>query len=108
MINNQSIAKRTKKSINELQYLKDKCIFWDDIAYYLANLCVNITLMCSPEVIVIGGGVMQRKILYPKIREQFSKILNGYLVHERLENLEDYIRPPKTENDCGLIGALVL
>lgn len=48
---------------------------------------MNIALLTSAEVIVIGGGVMKRDILYPKIREKFKTNLNGYVQHERLNSI---------------------
>ena len=49
------------------------------MGYYIANLCLNILLMNSVEVIILGGGVMNRSILYPIIRNEFKKLLNGYV-----------------------------
>jgi len=49
------------------------------VGYYLANLCLTISLMNSVEVIILGGGVMNRSILYPIIRNEFRRLLNGYV-----------------------------
>lgn len=57
---------------------------WDKIAYYLGVCCANLTLTLSLEKIVIGGGIMNRTILYKKIREHFHKTLNGYIAHPSL------------------------
>ena len=43
-------------------------------------MCANIAYFCSPEYIILGGGVMNRKILYEYARESFLKTLNGYKV----------------------------
>jgi len=51
------------------------------LGFYLAQLCLNITLTVSPEVIVIGGGIMNRKILYDFIREEFIKLMAEYVKH---------------------------
>jgi len=40
---------------------------------------MNIALLTSAEVIILGGGVMKRDILYDKIRSKFKTNLNGYL-----------------------------
>lgn len=66
---------------------------WDIVAHYLAVLCMDITLLCSPEVIVIGGGVMNRAILYEKIQKEFITIMKGYISHKLLtaEQVKDYI-----------------
>jgi len=49
--------------------IPDDSKVWKLVAYYLAQLCLNITLLISPEVIVIGGGIMNRKILYSYIHK---------------------------------------
>ena len=40
---------------------------------------VNLVLIASPERIVLGGGVMQRECLFPKVRAAARKMLNGYI-----------------------------
>ena len=48
---------------------------------------MNIVFLCSPEVIIIGGGVMNRTILYDIARSEFKKIINKYLEHEKFDSL---------------------
>ena len=83
---------------------------WDLVAHYIAICCMNITLLSSPEVIVIGGGVMNRAVLFPKIRTAFFKMMNGYIIHERMEeqNLDQYIVKSKFGYDSGLYSAFAL
>ncbi len=82
MVTNNSIAKRAKVSIEALETLKDDDPIWDSFAFYVGHLCVNILMICSPEVIIIGGGIVSgRKSLMPKIRKQFKIILNEYVRH---------------------------
>ena len=38
---------------------------WDLEASYLAQMCVNMICAFSPEKIILGGGVMQQKHLFP-------------------------------------------
>jgi len=52
----------------EVKNISDDDEIWDLIAHYLSVFCANLTYICSPEVIVIGGGIMNRKILFDKIR----------------------------------------
>ena len=59
------------------------------------------TCVLSPERIVLGGGVMQREELFPKIRVRVSELLNGYL-----ESPE--IVPPKLGPRAGVLGAIAL
>ena len=81
---------------------------WDLEAYYLGQLCAIALMTVSPERILLGGGVMHRKSLLPKIREQMLKLVNGYIDAEQLENMEDYITSPALWPDSGLIGAALL
>lgn len=62
----------------------------------VALLCVNLVLTVSPEKISMGGGVMNRKCLYPMIRSEVKRLLNGYVQHASIlteEGLEAYIGP---------------
>lgn len=79
---------------------------WDLEAYYLAVMCVNITLCLSPRMIILGGGVMDQSQLYPKIRHEFNTLMNGYMLPPL--DLEDYIVPPGRPGLSGEIGALAL
>ncbi|MBQ8092809.1 MAG: ROK family protein [Clostridia bacterium] len=83
---------------------------WDLEAMYLAQMCANLILILSPEVIVLGGGVMQQEHLFPKIRKYTHELLGGYVASERLdeEHMEKYIVPPALGNNSGVIGALLL
>ena len=50
-------------------------------------------LIASPQQIILGGGVMNRASLYPKIRSHLRKILNNYVSSPSLtdEGLEKFI-----------------
>lgn len=52
-------------------YASDDDIVWTECAYQIAQLCANLVLIASPERISIGGGVMNRASLYPKIRVSY-------------------------------------
>ncbi len=74
---------------------------WEFEAHYLAEeLCV-ITFVLSPQVVVLGGGVMQREGLLEKARERLAEMLNGYVPAPELV-------PPRFGMRAGLIGALAL
>jgi fructokinase len=79
MVCNKSIAERLQISFTALADIPDNSKVWKLIAFYLAQLCLNVTLMISPEVIVIGGGVMNRKLLYDLVRKEFIGMLAGYI-----------------------------
>ncbi len=82
---------------------------WDFISYYLAQALINYTMILSPEIILLGGGVMKQQQLFPKIREHFAKLLGGYIKRSPLpDRLENYIRFPALGDFAGLYGALAL
>ncbi len=82
---------------------------WDLEAYYLAQGLVNYILIVSPKKIILGGGVMKQKQLFPLIREKVMKLLNGYVSHKNiLEDIDQYIVPPKLGDNAGICGALAL
>lgn len=81
MVCNKSIAERLNVNFTQLHEISDQEKIWKVLGNYLAQLCLNITLTVSPEVIVIGGGIMNRKILYHFIHEEFIKLLAKYVEH---------------------------
>jgi fructokinase len=82
---------------------------WDLEAYYLAQGLINYILIMSPKKIILGGGVMKQKQLFPLIRKKIVEILNGYVFHKNiLENIDEYIVPPKLGDNAGICGGLAL
>ncbi len=83
--------------------------FWNIEADYIALALVNYILTLSPKKVVLGGGVMQREFLFPKIRGRVREILNGYVASKSLmEHIDDYIVPPGLGNQSGSLGAIAL
>ena len=83
---------------------------WDLQAYYIAQALVNYILILSPERIILGGGVMQQKHLFPLIHEYTQTLLNGYIHHPEIitDKIKEYIVEPGLDTRSGIIGALVL
>ena len=82
---------------------------WDLEAAYLAQMCMNAVCGFSPEKIILGGGVMQQKHLFPLIRRKTLALLNGYVqAKEILENIDSYIVEPGLGTKSGATGALLL
>ena len=82
---------------------------WTLEAAYLAQMCVNAICSFSPEKIILGGGVMQQKHLFPLIREKTLTLLNGYVqAKEILDGIDDYIVEPGLGTKSGATGALLL
>lgn len=89
--------------------LNDDNIVWDMESHYLAQGIQSLILTCSPEKIIMGGGVMHQKRLFPLIREKVRKNLGGYIKRkEILTGIDQYIIPPALGDDAGLTGALAL
>ena len=82
---------------------------WQTEAGYLAQLCANALMSFSPEKIILGGGVMHKKLLFPLIREKTLGLLNGYLPVPQAENgFADTIVPPALGDRSGITGAWLL
>lgn len=82
---------------------------WALEAHYLALGLMNLTVTLSPRRILMGGGVMQQGHLFPLIRAEFARIMNGYIRRPELsDHLDDYIQSPQLGSRAGMLGALVL
>ncbi|MNJ47763.1 putative fructokinase [compost metagenome] len=82
---------------------------WEIEAYYLAQAISGVILLLSPKKVILGGGVMHQKQLFPLIRKEVGKNLNGYVVSPGiLDDMENYIVPPGLADNAGLCGALAL
>ena len=82
---------------------------WALEATYIAEAMANVIYLLSPQRIILGGGVMQRRHLFPMIHEQVQKILNGYIASPIItENIATLIVPPALGNRSGVLGAIAL
>jgi fructokinase len=81
--------------------LPDGHAAWDLEAEYLALGVVSWTCTLSPERVILGGGVMQRTELFPKVRGRVGELLNGYLQPPEMV-------PPELGTRAGVLGALAL
>lgn len=75
----------------------------------MAEAIVGTILTLSPKKVILGGGVMHQRQLFPLIRAEVKKLLNGYVNATELSgDLDDYIVPPLLGDNAGLAGALAL
>lgn len=88
--------------------LKDNQAVWDLEAYYIAQALANYILILSPDMIILGGGVMHQEQLFPLIRKYVTEMLNGYIKTEELADLDHYIVPASLHDDQGIMGCLEL
>ncbi|NLP34740.1 MAG: ROK family protein [Clostridiales bacterium] len=100
-----SIEKRWGKKAIELA---DRNEVWELEAYYLAQGIVNYILTLSPHKIVLGGGVMHQEQLFPLIRQQVLKLMNGYINTEQMKDIDNYIVPASLNDDQGIMGCIQL
>tara|TARA_B100001094_G_scaffold303377_1_gene331440 strand:+ start:91 stop:924 length:834 start_codon:yes stop_codon:yes gene_type:complete len=77
---------------------------WKSEAQLLASGLVNIIANHSPDKIILGGGVMKQKHLFPMIRADVAKLWNNYTPID----FSELIIEPLLGNDSGIIGSLAL
>ncbi len=82
---------------------------WELETEYLAQALHNLICAFSPQRIILGGGVMQQRHLFPRLRARVQASLNGYVQSPAiLERIETYIVPPALGGRAGVLGALAL
>lgn len=88
--------------------LSERREVWELEAYYIAQACVNYTLVYAPRRIILGGGVMRQEQLFPMIRRQYRELMADYVDTPELKDLESYIVPCSLEDNQGIMGCLQL
>ena len=88
--------------------LHDQPKVWEIESYYIGQALVNYILVLSPEKIILGGGVMKQTQLFPLVRRQVARLINGYLKTKELKDLDNYIVPNSLKDRQGILGALEL
>ena len=82
---------------------------WEVLGFYLVHLCAAATMLLSPRLIVLGGGVMKGAPLLPATRRWTTRLLAGYPRLALLEgDLGGYLVPPGLGDRAGALGALAL
>ncbi|BBH24194.1 putative fructokinase [Paenibacillus baekrokdamisoli] len=106
MASGPAIEQRWKVKGNELSTAHSA---WEMEAYYIAQAITSTILLLSPKKVILGGGVMQQKQLFPLIRAEVQRHLNGYVSSCMIMGaIETYIVPPGLGDNAGLCGALAL
>jgi fructokinase len=106
LANGPSLHKRFGKPA---ETLADDDPFWELEAGYIAAALANYILTYSPGKIVLGGGVMHRSFLFPRIHSLVGQLLNKYLNHPALtDHLDEYIVPPALGYRSGVLGGVAL
>ena len=82
---------------------------WEIEAFYIAQAVTGMILTVSPKKIILGGGVMKQSQLFPYVRDEVRRNLNGYVgAKEIISDIDHYIVPPGLGDNAGLCGALAL
>lgn len=88
--------------------LADRPEVWELEADYIAQALTGYVLTLSPQMIILGGGVMHQEQLFPLIRAKVTHMLGGYIQAKELEDMEHYIVPASLHDDQGIMGCLEL
>lgn len=111
MVASGALTKRLGIVREKLPEVPDDDPVWPFVAHYIAQLCAILVMTVSPEIIVLGGGIMKRKCLFPLIRIKMREILNGYIKTSQIldgDLIDSYIVPASFGSDTGVRGALEL
>ena len=105
MASGPAIEGRWKKKAEQLS---DDAAVWELESAYLAQAMTATILLLSPEIIILGGGVMEQRQLFSLIREKTLDLLNGYLDTKQLRAMDTYIVPASLDGNQGILGCLRL
>lgn len=76
---------------------------------YIARGLANLTLTLSPQRIILGGGIALRSHIFPMIRNELLKELNGFRqVGLLASSIDEYVVPPSLGNESGVLGGIAL
>lgn len=82
---------------------------WALEAHYIALALSSYICTLSPQRLILGGGVMAQPQLFPLVRAEVRRLLNGYIQSPAiLEDIDAYIVPPALGDRAGVLGALAL
>jgi fructokinase len=83
------------------QTLSESHPAWELEARYLALGLMNWVCTLSPKRIILGGGVMRRRELFPLVGRKLNEMLNGYV------QAPEIVAPALGDN-AGVLGAIAL
>lgn len=81
---------------------------WELEASYIAQALISYSMTLSPKRIILGGGIMHQKQLFPLIRQKFKEMNNGYISNRYVDDLDNYIVCQSLDDKQGILGALEL
>ena len=91
------------------ELLENNKEFIDIESYYIAQGVCDAIYAYSPEIVILGGGVMHTKGLIEEIRNKVVNLLNGYIQAKEITNdIDHYVVLPELKDDAGALGSLKL
>jgi fructokinase len=82
---------------------------WALEAEYLSLALTNFICTLSPQRIIIGGGIMQQRQLFPLIHRRLPELLADYVqTPQTTSDLAGYVVPPELGSRSGVLGGLAL
>jgi len=82
---------------------------WQIEAHTISIALAGYIVVLSPQRIILGGGVMQQKQLFPMIHKEVVSILNGYVQSPQISgHIAEYIVEPRLGTKSGILGAIAL
>jgi fructokinase len=82
---------------------------WSLEAHYIALGVTSIMMILSPQLVVMGGGVMEQEHLFPLLHREVKSLLNGYIQSPTVsDGLDRYIVPAALGGRSGVLGAIAL
>lgn len=91
------------------QELPEDHAAWKLEANYLALGVNNLVCTLSPQRIILGGGVMRHRSLFPLVRRRTLELLNEYIQTPEIgRGIDEYIVPPALGDNAGVLGAIAL
>lgn len=95
-------AKEIMKRAKQGDILAKDCL--EDFYHAVAVLCVNVTAMIAPKIIIIGGGISANQEAMEAIIKSYQEIQENYHVLSMVE--VPIIQSCHLKNEAGMIGAV--
>jgi fructokinase len=86
--------------------LGERSEVWQLEANYLAAGIANLVYVLSPEVVIVGGGVMNHRGLLALVRERLTSLHGGYGAAQKESGF--FLVAPGLGAQAGVMGALAL
>jgi fructokinase len=101
-----AIAARWEASPDELP---DDHPAWRLEAEQLALGILSIVSVFSPDLVIAGGGVMERRGLLEMVRGRLRALVAGYLETPLLaDRIDEFLVPPELGDRAGVLGAMAM